>query len=258
MYNKPEKPIDKEIWQQYKATGDAALRDMLILHYSYVVKYTVMQLRGSFKNLAEQDDLISEGLIALMDAVEKFDTARDVKFETYASIRVRGSIIDYIRKQDWVPRRVRKNAKDIENATTALWANNDRHPTDEELAEYLNISVDELHSNIAQSYSASILSFEEIVQESMTGAESEISLRQSSDSDMPEASLFTKELREVLVATIEKLPPKEKLVVAMYYYENLKLKEIATVMEVSESRVCQMHTSAIAKLKKTIGEYIQD
>ena len=226
------------------------------MHYSYIVKYMVIKMGGMFRSVADQDDLINEGIVALMDAVERYDMDREVKFETYASIRVKGAIIDYIRKQDWVPRRVRKNARNLENAISTLWAEFGRQPTDEELASHLGISTDELHSNMAQTHNASIVSFEELLEEGVAGAEIAAS-NMSTAADAPEEALFSSEFKEVLTKTIEQLPEKEKLVVAMYYFEHLKLREIAEVLQVSESRVCQLHTSAIAKMKKKIEAYIK-
>lgn len=258
MYDKPAEQLDAEIWRKYNESHDPELRNTIVMHYAYIVKYTVMQMRSMFKNYAEQEDLMNEGLVALMESIDKYDIDREIKFETYASIRVKGAIIDYIRKQDWVPRRIRKTAKDIENAISELWCKNNRQPTDEELAEHLGVTVDELHANMAQTYAANVVSFEEVVQEGFSLAENLASLKNKSIEDHPEDSLFSKELRQTITETIENLPEKERLVVAMYYYENLKLKEIAEVIGVSESRVCQIHSSAIIKLKRTIGEYIRN
>lgn len=258
LITKPENIIDASAWREYKSTGDAVLRNQIILHYSYIVKYAVISMRNMFKSIAEQEDLINEGIVALMDAVERFNPDKEVKFETYASIRVRGAIIDFIRKQDWVPRRVRKNAKDTETAIATLWAEYNRQPTDEEVAAHLKITVEELRTNMAQSYSASVVSFEELLQDNLTGFEPTATVESGSSGDLPEEAFFSKELKDIIAQTIEKLPPKERLVVAMYYYENLKLKEIAQVLEVSESRVCQLHTSAIAKLRRSIEAYVKD
>ncbi len=256
LFNKPHSQIELETWQQYRHTKDPALRNEIAMHYSYIVKYIVIKMGGMFRSVADQDDLINEGIVALMDAVERYDMDREVKFETYASIRVKGAIIDYIRKQDWVPRRVRKNARNLENAISTLWAEFGRQPTDEELANYLGISTDELHANMAQTHNASIVSFEELLEEGVAGAEI-AAANMSAVADAPEEALFSNEFKEVLTKTIEQLPDKEKLVVAMYYFEHLKLREIAEVLQVSESRVCQLHTSAIAKMKKKIEAYIK-
>ncbi len=256
LFIKPETQIDRDTWKRFKETGDPALRNEIILHYSYIVKYTVLRMRGMFRSVADQEDLINEGLVALMDAVERYSIDREVKFETYASIRVKGSIIDYVRKQDWVPRRVRKNAKDIDNAISAFWAEQNRQPSDEELATSLGISLEELQTNMAQSYNASIISFEELLADGLSGIESAMASLPATDA--PEEALFAGELKQLLSGTIDTLPPKEKQVIAMYYFENLKLKEIAEVLSVSESRVCQMHTSALAKLKKAMESYIMD
>ncbi len=258
LYTKPENKIDVSAWREYKRTGDLQLRNQIILHYSYIVKYAVINMRNMFKNIAEQEDLINEGIVALMDAIERYNPDKEVKFETYASIRVRGAVIDFIRRQDWVPRRVRKNAKDTETAVANLWAEYNRQPTDEEVAGYLGITVDELRTNMAQSYSASVVSFEELIQDNLAGLDTFVSPESGSAEDMPEEALSSKEFKDVIAQTIDKLPPKEKLVVAMYYYENLKLKEIAQVLEVSESRVCQLHTSAIAKLRRSIEVYVKE
>ncbi|MFA9379950.1 MAG: sigma-70 family RNA polymerase sigma factor [Acetanaerobacterium sp.] len=256
LITKPQNQIEYETWQQYKQIRDPALRNEIVVHYTYIVKYIVIKMGGMFRSVADQDDLINEGIVALMDAVERFDMDREVKFETFASIRVKGAIIDFIRKQDWVPRRVRKNARDLENAITTLWVQLNRQPTDAELAHYLDVSVEKLHTNMAQSHNASVVSFEELIEEGVSGVEAHAAQR-GAVCDAPEESLFSSELKDVLADAIEMLPPKERLVVAMYYYENLKLREIAEVLKVSESRVCQLHTSAIAKMKKSVEGYMK-
>lgn len=256
LFVKPQTQIDYQTWKQYSQTKDPALRNEIVMHYSYIVKFIVIKMSSMFRSVAEQDDLINEGIVALMDAVERYDIDREVKFETYASIRVKGAIIDYVRKQDWVPRRVRKNARNLEDATSTLWAQLGRQPTDEELAESLNISIEELHNNMAQAYHANIISFEELLEEGVAGAEI-AAANMSSSADAPEEALFSQELKDVLSNTIEQLPEKERLVVAMYYFEHLKLREIAEVLQVSESRVCQLHTSAVAKMKRTVEAYIK-
>ncbi len=256
LFTKPENQIDYETWQHYRQTQDPALRNEIVMHYSYIVKYIVIKMGTLFRGVGDQDDLINEGIMALMDAVERYDEDREVKFETYASIRVKGAIIDFIRRQDWVPRRVRKNARDMEHAITSLWSKLGRQPTDQELAERLSITMDELNANRAQTYSASILSFEELLEDGVAGAEV-AAANMSAVADAPEEALFATEFRELLSGTIDQLPEKERLVVAMYYYENLKLREIAEVLQVSESRVSQLHTVALAKMRKTVEAYIK-
>lgn len=255
LLTKPTTSIDRETWQRYAQTKDPALRNELVMHYSYVVKYIVMKMGGMFRGVTDQDDLVNEGIVALMEAVERYDAEREVKFETYASIRVKGAVIDYIRKQDWVPRRVRKNARNLENALSVLWTELGREPTDQELAGYLGITETELHDTVAQSHNASVLSFEELLEDGVASAES-AAASLGSVADLPEDALYASELKSVLTKSIDRLPPKEKLVVAMYYFEHLKLREIAQVMQVSESRVCQLHTSALAKMRKNIEPYV--
>ena len=210
---------NNEIWEKYKETHDINIRNDLIIKYSYIVKCIASQMRGMYKTFADMDDVVNHGIITLIEAIEKFDIDRGIKFETYASIRVKGAIIDFIRKQDWVPRRVRKTAKDIEDTISLLWTELGRKPTEEEIAEKLGISVDELHKNFSETYGFNMLSYEELVYEKLQDIERNSINTGESSSDLPGHDLQKRELKTVIAKSIDGLSEKERIVVSLYYYE---------------------------------------
>lgn len=244
----------KDLWHQYSRTKEIEVRNRLILEYSYLVKCIAIKIIGHYQYFNYLDDIINEGLIALMDSIAKFDMGKNVKFETFASIRIRGAMIDYIRKQDCFPRRLKKMAKVINDADEALNQNLGRSPTNDELAEFLNVSSSELDKMLAETCSLNILSFEELVYEK--GVEN-LALRFSSSEMGPEQTVAEKELQSVLADNIEMLEPKEKNVIALYYKEQLKIKEISGIMGISESRVSQIHSNALRKLRRKLEEYLK-
>ena len=178
---------------------------------------------------------------------------RGVRFDSYASIRVRGSIIDYIRKQDWVPRGIRKQSIDIENAAASLQIDLGRSPTDTELAKKVGITIGELNRIIGESQGFSVLSFEDFLYDNTAS-----SIRDDSPIDAPEQRLQDQELRKIIAKSIDSLNEKERTVISLYYFEELKLKEIAFVLGLTESRISQLHTKALMKLKNKIGSYLKD
>ena len=184
-----------------------------------------------------------------MNSIDRFDYTRDIKFETFASIRVRGAMIDYLRKQDWVPRTVRKNLKDIDAAYAEMQNNLGRVPTDEEIAERLNLSTDDYYEALSNTYAANILSLEELIAENVSN------LIPASDVT-PEDNYEHKELSEMMERAIDMLSDKERTIISLYYYEGLKAKQIAAILEVSESRVSQLHSKALTKLKYSLQSYI--
>jgi RNA polymerase sigma factor for flagellar operon FliA len=242
--------FDMGIWKQYQASRDIDIRNRIIEKYSSLVKIIALKMRGVYQYYGDVDDIVNEGIIALMDAIEKYDTSKNTKFETYASIRIKGSIIDYVRKQDWIPRKVKSDFKNIKDAQELLTNKFGRIPNDNEVAEHLNMEMEDYNKIIGKAHGAGILSFEELI--------GEVNLAEYgvSDNDLPEYEMESKELFKVLKESVNKLNEKEKLIISLYYKEELKLKEIASILEISNSRVSQIHTSALQKLEKSVKSYL--
>lgn len=243
----------QDLWLQYGQTKDMDIRNTIIVRYSYIVKCIAIKTVGRYQYFNYMDDIISEGLIALLDAVEKFDLTKQVKFETFASIKIRGAMIDYIRKQDCFPRRLKHMAKAINEADDSLSHKLGRIPNDSELAEYLNVSLQEYHKMQAETCAMNMLSFEEMIYEK--GAEN-IQIHSNDSIHGPEQVIAEQELQAVLAQNIDQLNEKEKLVIALYYKEQLKIKEISSIMGISDSRVSQIHSSALQKMKVRLKEYL--
>lgn len=250
----PETVQPQELWLRYGETKRTELRDELVSRYSYLVRCIARKLVGHYEYFSDMEDIVNEGLIALMDAVQKFDLSKKVKFETYASIRIRGAMIDYIRRQDCFPRRLKKLAREISEAGETLCRRLGREPTDAELAEFLNVGKEEYGKMLAETCSMNMLSFEEIVYEK--GVEN-LTLRMSDGEPGPEQAMAEKELKSVLAENIGRLDEKEKIVISLYYKEELKIKEISAVLGISDSRVSQLHSSALRKLRDSIGAYLK-
>lgn len=251
-----EKPDQEKYiaqWQTYTESGSVEARNDIVLQYMDLVKKIVLRFRGSYNNFGQLDDMINQGIIALIDAVEKFDPTLGNKFETFASLKIRGAVIDFMRKQDWVPRNQRSLSKELDEVYGELYAMNGSEPTKEELADRMNINVEQLEKILQQRHNSIILSYEEVIDEKMMVA-SPLIFNQS-DKDSPEAGLLYEELRGQLAEAIDALNEKERLVVSLYYYESLKLKEIAAILEITESRVSQIHSAAIIKLKHKLANY---
>jgi len=247
---------DVLLWQEYKKTRSRELRNELVVKYSELVKLIALRMRGSYKNYAQLDDVVNQGIIALIDAVEKFDADRNIKFETFASIKVKGAIIDYIRAQDWVPRRLRKASVDLDTASNKLYTELGRQPTHDELATEMGLTTEQLDHVMQQTYSFNLLSYEEVVWQKMSNVGTVYDIVSDNTSDSPDSRLMENELREQLAKAVDSLGERERTVISLYYYEKLKLKEIADVLGVSESRVCQIHSAAIIKMKQTMNKYI--
>jgi RNA polymerase sigma factor for flagellar operon FliA len=206
-----------------------------------------------YKNHAELEDIVNQGVLALMDCIEKYDITRGVQFDSYASIRVRGSIIDYIRQQDWVPRGVRKKSIDIENTYAELHNEFGREPTDEELKERTGMPLDEINKIRGEAQGFSVLSYEELLEDSVFSLKYENTSFKS-----PELELEDSEIKSMIASAIDELNEQEKTVVSLYYYEELKIKEIAFVMGLTESRISQIHSKALMKLKMRLGSYMNN
>ena len=238
------------LWAKYKEHGDAQAREQLILNYSPLVKYVAGRLSSSLPQNVDTADLISYGIFGLIDAIEKYDTARGIKFETYAIARIKGAIIDELRAMDWVPRSVRSRAREIEAAYIKLENTLRRVPTDAEVAAELEISVKDLHDIFTKLSYTSVVSFEELwVGGDKDDHQSALSTIEDENAEDPVAIFESAEIKEILAGAIERLPEREKVVIALYYYEGLTLKEIGQVLGVTESRVSQLHTKAVLRLR---------
>jgi RNA polymerase sigma factor FliA len=244
------------LWRRYRADpGSKALRDRLILTYAPLVKYVAGRLGSGLPAHVDDDDLVSYGVLGLMGAIERYDPNRDVKFETYAITRIKGSIIDELRAMDWVPRSVRARARDIERAIAELERRLHRAPTDAEIAEKLGITEPELEDSLTDISRSSIAALDELWTVNTGGGGGSgdqvalIDTIEDTEAPDPQGSLSQAEMREAVGEAIARLPEREKLVITLYYYEELTLREIGEVLGVTESRVSQLHTKAVLRLK---------
>jgi RNA polymerase sigma factor for flagellar operon FliA len=249
-----------DAWIAYKADGDGKARDALILHFSPLVKYVAGRVAVGLPANIEQADLISYGIFGLIDAIDKFDAERGIKFETYAISRIRGAIIDELRAIDWVPRSVRFKAREIEKAYTNLENKLKRPPSDVEIAEEMGVSIGELNNIYTQLSTVSLVALDEL-----TSGDSERGDRMSLVETLedtrtigPVDTIEAEEMKVILGQAINRLPEREKVVVTLYYYEGLTLAEIGQVLGVTESRICQMHTKAVLALRGRIRESTED
>ena len=244
----------EELFQSYKRTGNEELKWPLVMRYVGLVKSIALQVRGVYSGFAQVDDIVNEGLLTLAGAVDKFDPDKGIKFETYVSKRIRGAVIDLARRQDWVPRSVRRKARDIDHASSELFSELGRYPTDREMAERLGISEGQYQEDLANSSMCNVLSLDALFEdrEQNGGAE----LPDGGMDSRPEDSMLRQELLETLTKAIASLRENEQTVISLYYHKNLSMKEIAQVMEVSEPRISQLHSRAIQKLKLYMNQYM--
>jgi RNA polymerase sigma factor FliA len=242
------------LWQEFRRTHDRALRDRLILTYAPLVKFVAGRLGASLPSHVDEQDLVSYGLLGLIGAIERYDPDREIKFETYAIVRIKGAIIDELRSLDWVPRSVRSRAREIERAIVELERSLMRAPTDEEIAAKVGISSDELDRSLFEISRSSMAALDELWTPQTGGDQVALidTIEDASGAD-PEFSLEQSELNEALAEAISRLPEREKLVVTLYYYEELTLREIGEVLGVTESRVSQLHTKAVLRLKARLS-----
>lgn len=257
--NRLDESKARELWRRFKQEGDQEARDRLILAYAPLVKYVAGRMSTGLPAHIEEADLISYGLLGLIGALERFDPSREIKFETYAIARIKGSIIDELRSLDWVPRSVRSKAREIEKVITALETRLHRAPTDDEIAGELGMQPDEFQQALTQISNTSIVALDELW--SISGSEGDTASLMDTIEDPksrdPSRMLDLSEMKSRLAAAIDALPKREKIVIALYYYENLTLREIGEVLGVTESRVSQLHTKAILRLKARLRDEIE-
>ncbi len=251
---------EAKLWDEYKKDNRRDLRNVLMNSYIPLVKIVAGRLKSTLSTgSVEMDDLISYGIFGLMDAIDKFDINKNIKFETYAQLRIRGAIIDHLRKNDWAPRSLRYKAKEIESAYKDLELKLSRTPTDDEVAEYIGVDKTTFLKTLGDIGALSILSLEELLENNMevrtipSGEEN-----RNTHVKQPDELLEAKETKRLLREAIEGLPERERLIITLYYYEGLTYKEIGKVLDVSESRISQLHTRAVLRMKNCLSAHRAD
>jgi len=244
----------RDLWRRYKTNGDQQARERLVVAYSPLVKYVAGRMATGLPAHVEEGDLISYGLVGLINAIERFDLSREIRFETYAITRVRGAILDELRALDWVPRSVRARAREIERAHAKLEAKLHRVPTDEEIAGEIGLTVDELNDALLAIANSSVTALDELwaVSDASGDSVSLLDTLPDRNAEDPEQVVDANELKDRIADAISRLPEREKLVIALYYYENLMLREIGEILGVTESRVSQLHTKAVLRLRSRL------
>ena len=237
---------------------DGKLRDQLIMDYAPLIRFVAQRIAARLPSNIDIDDLISAGVIGLMDAIEKYDPSRDNKFKTYAEFRIRGAILDELRSQDWVPRSVRDKAKKIEKTYAMLEQKLGRAASDQEVSNELGIKLEEYHELISKVKAVTLLSIDELTGPNQQDRKSLLECIENVSARNPFSQLKSKGVRDLLVKHIEDLPEKQKLVLSLYYYEDLNLKEIGRILEVTESRVSQLHTQAVERLRMKLKNVLSD
>lgn len=243
-----------KLWQEYIKTQSSEVREQLIVEYAPLVRLVAGRLSMYLGYNVEYDDLVGYGIFGLIDAIDKFDYNKNVKFESYASLRIRGAILDQIRKMDWLPRSIRQKQKKIDAAMSKIESEKGHVATDEEIAAELEISLDELINWQGQTKASNLISLDEYTE---AGSEVKMDTVGNAHFDQPEEVLEKEELKVQLAEAIDSLTEKEKNVIVLYYYEEMTLKEISAILEVSESRVSQLHTKALNRMKKKLGDYLE-
>lgn len=260
MVNVPEsstqEELESKLWADYKKTKDPAIREWFIKQYAPLVRYVAGKVAIGLPQNVDFEDLVGYGVFGLIDAIDKFDPDKHVKFKTYAVTRIRGAIIDELRNTDWVPRSVRQKSREVENAIAELEAKMGRAPTDKEIAEYLNLSEDDFNEVIQKISVTTILSLDDVW---YTGDDHDkvsiIDSIESHPNQAPDYEVEREEIKRVILEALKELPEKEQKVLVLYYYEDLTLKEIGQVLDVTESRVSQLHTKAITRLRAKLTSH---
>jgi RNA polymerase sigma factor for flagellar operon FliA len=242
-----------ELWRRFKATEDQGAREGLILHFSPLVKFVAGRVASGLPSSVDRSDLISDGIFGLIDAIDKFDPERGVKFETYAINRIRGAILDELRALDWAPRSLRARARELDRSYSELEHRFQRPPTDEELAAHMDVPVEELQNTMAEVSSAGLVALDELLAPGRDSTTVGDLLPDPKGVD-PAAAYQEEEVKRVLADAINRLVERDRLVLTLYYYEGLTLAEIGDVLGVTESRVCQIHTKSVMSLRHRMTE----
>lgn len=238
---------NEELLEQYSITKDIKLKQEIAMRYTYVIKVIAMQMRDVYLSFAQVDDIVQEGVIVLMNQIDKYDKSKNAKFETYLSRRIKGMIIDIARKNDWCSRSIRKNIKTIDNAIAELTSKYGKTPDSKTVAKYLNMPYEKYNEILKKGVHLSMISLDMVIEEAQE--KRNIKLPTANCEEQPEETLLKNEMMDILQQGIDDLKEKEKLIISLYYTEELSMKEIAKVLEISEPRVSQLHSSAIKKLK---------
>ena len=247
----------RDLWRRFRVGGDGRARERLVVAYAPLVKYVAGRMGSGLPAHVEEADLISYGLGGLISAIERFEPEREIKFETYAIPRIRGAIIDELRSLDWVPRSVRARAREIERANVKLEHRLQRAPSDEEMASELGVAVEEFQASLVAISHSTIAALDELWSVSDQSGDQVSLLDTLADPSAPDpaAVMDATDLKDRVADAIARLPEREKLVIALYYYENLTLREIGEVLGVTESRVSQLHTKAVLRLRSRMQEH---
>lgn len=237
----------EELWKRYAQTKSRSIKEQLIKEYVELVKIVAGRMYNFYGSKIEYDDLVGFGVMGLIDSIERFDLSKNTKFETYAQIRIKGTIIDNIRKLDWIPRSLRKKSKDIQNGMIKLENKLGRTPSNVELSQHLNISLKELESALSDISNFNMTSLEDLL-----ANKGEYNIDKDRVNNTPEQIFEKREIKEILSSIVDVLPEQEKTVVSLYYYEELTYKEVGYIMELSESRISQIHSKAILMVKNQL------
>jgi RNA polymerase sigma factor for flagellar operon FliA len=252
LTSKQVEPDIDSLWREYKRAATRELRDQLIVHYSPLVKYVAGRVATGLPQNVDQADLVSYGIFGLIDAIDKFEPDRGFKFETYAIARIKGNILDELRSVDWVPRSVRAKARSLEKAYATLEAKLHRTPTEAELAKELDLTEDQLQTTLGQISFTGLVALDEMLSGGDRGDSMTLGDTLSDGGVGPVAAYEVEEMRQTLADAINRLPERERMVLSLYYYEGLTLNEIGSILGVTESRVCQIHTKAVIQLRVRI------
>lgn len=242
-----QQDVDR-LWQSFAKTRDPKIKNELLLNYVDLVRSVVLRMMPVYRGYNEFDDLVSCGVLGLMDAIDKFDLSQNVKFQTYAAVRIRGEIIDHMRRSDWAPSSLRRKISAVNDAAEALENELSRSPTEEEIAAKLDMKPKDVRDVLEKSYMFNLVHFEDMLTETWT------SIPGSADDESPEAFVENREVQSVLTDIVATLPEKERTVISLYYFEEMTLREIAEVLGVSESRVSQIHSKVLLKLRSQLNQ----
>jgi RNA polymerase sigma factor for flagellar operon FliA len=243
-----------DLWARYVDGRETGLRDRLILHYAPLVKYVAGRVGSGLPAHVEQADLVSYGTFGLIDAITRFEPSREIKFESYAMARIRGAIIDELRSTDWIPRSVRMKARQFERTVAALEAKLQRSPTDEEIADEMDMDVEEIRKFLGQLSLVNVVALDELLVDDDGSAPRLVDTLRDTTALDPQAMAEHGEARQLLARAVEQLPEREKVVVSLYYFEGLTLADIGRVLGVTESRICQLHTKAVLHLRSKLAD----